>query len=220
LQIKKINWKKMTRRDFIFSTTILSGSFMLGCNSSNPSNDKIDLYKINPSTMQEESEKHKRTWMSFVANDYIWESRQIPEVKKNLVLLAKTIAKYEPISILVNPNDKNEAMELLNGSNSTFPIELIEFRVDDLWFRDTAPTFVTDRDGKKAGINFNFNGWGEKQEHTYDSRVADFIIKKSASKTINSNLVLEGGSFEIDGIGTAILTESSVFNLYLNFSNN
>jgi agmatine deiminase len=202
----------MTRRDFIFSTTILSGSFILGCNSSNPSNDKIDLYKINPSTMQEESEKHKRTWMSFVANDYIWESRQIPEVKKNLVLLAKTIAKYEPISILVNPNDKNEAMELLNGSNSTFPIELIEFRVDDLWFRDTAPTFVTDRDGKKAGINFNFNGWGEKQEHTYDSRVADFIIKKSASKTINSNLVLEGGSFEIDGIGTAILTESSVLN--------
>ena len=62
------------------------------------------------------------------------------------------------------------------------------------------------------GINFNFNGWGEKQEHTYDSKVADFITTKANAKIINSNLVLEGGSFEIDGAGTAILTESSVLN--------
>lgn len=150
--------------------------------------------------------------MSFVAND-IWEARQIPEVKRNLALLAKTIAKYEPVSILVHADDKDDAISLLDGLNThNFPIELIEFSIDDLWLRDTAPTFVTNELGKKAGINFNFNGWGEKQEHTDDSKVADFIIEKSGVKKINSNLVLEGGSFEIDGEGTAILTESSVLN--------
>ena len=29
--------------------------------------------------MPEESEPHKRTWMAFVANDYIWPRRQIPD---------------------------------------------------------------------------------------------------------------------------------------------
>lgn len=169
--------------------------------------------KTNLTVMQEESEEHKKTWMTFVANDYIWAPNQIQEVKNNLALLAITIAKYEPVSILLDKYDKKEAIELLGGLDShNFPIELIEFTTDDLWFRDTGPTFVKNQDGVKYGINFNFNGWGEKQEHTYDSKVANFITKKSGSKIINSNLVLEGGSFEIDGKGTAILTESSVLN--------
>ena len=202
----------MTRRSFIHSTAMLFGGILMWRTSTSATN-KIDLYQIYPSIMKEENEEHKKTWMSFVANDYIWEAKQIPEVKRNLALLAKTIAKYEPVSILVHADDKDEAISLLDGLNThNFPIVLIEFSIDDLWLRDTAPTFVTNELGKKAGINFNFNGWGEKQEHTEDSKVADFIIEKSGVKRINSNLVLEGGSFEIDGEGTAILTESSVLN--------
>ena len=203
----------MTRRNFIYTTAILSGGFIAGCASRGNANDKIKLYTITPSIMQEESEEHKRTWLTFVANDYIWASNQIQEVKNNLALLATTIAKYEPVSILVDKNDKDEAMRLLGGLDThNFPIELIEFTTDDLWFRDTAPTFVKNQDGTKGGINFNFNGWGEKQEHDFDSKVADFITATANAKIINSNLVLEGGSFEIDGAGTAILTESSVLN--------
>ena len=194
---------------FIYSIIILLGSFIMSCSA----NDELHLYKIDSSVMQEESEAHKRTWMTFVANDYVWGSSQIEEVKRNLALLATTIAKYEPVSILVDKSDKQEAIKLLRGlDRHNFPIELIEFSTDDLWFRDTAPTFVKKHDGRKGGINFNFNGWGEKQEHSYDSKVADFITTKAGAKIINSNLVLEGGSFEIDGAGTAILTESSVLN--------
>jgi len=185
----------------------------VGCGSSSSANDKTELYTIIPSTMQEESDEHKRTWLTFVANDYIWASNQIQEVKNNLALLATTIAKYEPVSILVDKNDKDEAIQLLGGLDThNFSIELIEFTTDDLWFRDTAPTFVKKQNGTKGGINFNFNGWGEKQEHSFDSKVADFITTTANAKIINSNLVLEGGSFEIDGAGTAILTESSVLN--------
>jgi agmatine deiminase len=201
---------KLTRRNFIFTSAVLSGGFIMGYASNNSIND---LYRINASFMQDESKKHKRTWMTFVANDYIWTKKQMPEVKKDLALLASTIAKYEPVSILVDSYDKEEVIQLLNGLDShNFPIELIEFSTDDLWFRDTAPTFVKDKDGNKAGINFNFNGWGEKQEHIQDSKVADFITLNAGANIINSNLVLEGGSFEIDGVGTAILTQSSVLN--------
>ena len=69
-------------------------------------------------TMPDEASPHKTTWISFVARDYIWELNQINEVKRNLALIAKTIAKYEPVSILVSPNDKKELIQLLGGINA------------------------------------------------------------------------------------------------------
>lgn len=93
-----------------------------------------------------------------------------------------------------------------------FPIELIEFEVNDLWLRDTGPTFVTKGDGEKIAIDFNFNGWGNKQEHSLDKHVAKFIAKQSRAILEKTNLVLEGGCFEVDGYGTAILTKSCVLN--------
>lgn len=199
----------ITRRTFIQSTSLLAGGFLLGCNTNKEDNLNIMISLIMP----EEGEPHERTWMSFVANDYIWSKKQIPEVKRNLALIAKTIAKYEPVSILVSPDDRDEAISLLDGLDThNFPIELIEFTIDDLWLRDTAPTFVKGSDGKKYGINFNFNGWGEKQEHTQDSKVANFITKRANATLKTTDLVLEGGCFEIDGHGTAILTKSCVLN--------
>jgi agmatine deiminase len=168
---------------------------------------------IEEGTMPEESETHKRTWMGFVANDYIWEAKQIPEVKRNLALIAKTIAKYEPVFMLVSPEDKAEAIEMLGGLDThNFLITLIEQDIDDLWLRDTGPTFVKTAKNEKAGILFNFNGWGKKQEHKDDAKVAKLINSHAKVKDILTNLTLEGGSFEIDGVGTAILTESSVLN--------
>ena len=163
--------------------------------------------------MPEESELHERTWMSFVANKNIWLRRQVPEVKRNLALITKTIAKYEPVSMLVSPHDYDEAISLLDGLKThQFPITLIPFVTDDLWLRDTAPTFVKGSDGKKYGINFNFNGWGEKQTYAQDAKVADFITKKANAIPITTDLILEGGCFEIDGHGTAIMTKSCILN--------
>ena len=220
----------------------MTGGFLLGCNFG-----MVDNSKNNSFIMPEESEPHERTWMSFVANDYIWSKRQIPEVKRNLALIARTIAKYEPVSMLVSPDDYDEAISLLEGLNSPlrgspfahgeplrcggslrcrkwrgnpqdrngsshYPIQLIKFRTDDLWLRDTGPTFVKGSDGQKYAINFNFNGWGNKQEHTQDSKVANLIANTVNAKIITTNLVLEGGCFEVDGHGTAILTKSCVLN--------
>ncbi len=200
----------MNRRNFIYTTSIFSLGIALNANSSLKKNKDVGSMKF---SMPEESTKHKQTWMSFVAKDYIWEKRQIPSVKRNLALIAKTIAKYEPVSILVSKYEKEEAIELLDGLDThTFPIILVEKEIDDLWLRDTGPTFVYGEDNKKYGIDFNFNGWGEDQEHELDSKVASFICNKTKTAIINTDLVLEGGCFEIDGEGIAILTESCVLN--------
>ncbi len=145
--------------------------------------------------MPEESEPHVRTWMAFVARESIWSKRQIPEVKRNLIAIAATIAKYEPVSMLVSRQDYDQATKLLNQYRTLYPVSLIEFEVDDLWLRDTGPTFVEDRRGNRYGVNFNFNGWGEKQDYSRDAEVARYITRQSGVSPVSTDLVLEGGCF-------------------------
>ncbi|WP_108063558.1 agmatine deiminase family protein [Poseidonibacter lekithochrous] len=198
----------ISRRKFIYTSSLLSLGLSMNINAkTTKSENTFEFY------MPEESQKHKQTWMSFVANDYIWSKRQIAEVKRNLSLIAKTIAKYEPVSVLVSPYDKNKAIKLLDVLNShNYPITLVEKEIDDLWLRDTGPTFVYNNKNEKLGVDFNFNGWGEDQEHELDSTVASFITKTTNTKTIKTDLVLEGGCFEIDGEGLAIMSESCILN--------
>ena len=157
--------------------------------------------------MPDEGERHRRTWMAFGASQAIWGKRLLPEVQRNLATIALSIARYEPVSMLVRQADLARAKELMGAK-----VELIVCPLDDLWMRDTGPVFVLTEHGARAAISFNFNGWGEKQEYTNDARVAHVVTKHTRVRGIRSRLVLEGGGIEVDGRGTAIITESCVLN--------
>ncbi len=157
--------------------------------------------------MPDESAPHKRTWMAFGATKKIWGSRLLPEVQHNLATIVKTIAKYEPVAILVREEDYSLAKQLMGSS-----AELIVGPMDDIWMRDTGPIFVITKQGEKAAIDFNFNGWGRKQEFKRDAKVAGFVTRQAEVNTVPTKLVLEGGGIEVDGHGTAIITESCVLN--------
>ncbi len=161
--------------------------------------------------MPDEAEPHKRTWMAFGASRKIWGSKYLPEVQRNLALLAQTIAKYEPVSMLVRQSDYRLAKRLVGTS-----VELIVSPLDDLWIRDTGPVFVVTEQGKKAAINLNFNGWGEKQAFAQDAKVAEFVARRAGVEVIHTELVLEGGGIEVDGHGNAIISESCVLNVNRN----
>lgn len=157
--------------------------------------------------MPDESAPHRRTWMAFGASEKIWGDDFLPSVQENLATIARTIAKYEPVKVLVRKEDYEIAAKLCGTD-----VELIVFPIDDLWMRDTGPVIVVNKQGETAGIDFNFNGWGEKQDYARDTLVASFVTQQSKVKLINTDLVLEGGSIEVDGHGTAVITESCVLN--------
>ncbi len=158
--------------------------------------------------MPDEAEPHVRTWMAFGASEAIWGRALLPEVRRNLAAVARTIAKYEPVSLLVRADELELARSLLAGS----AVELVAAPLDDLWIRDTGPTFVLAKPGRKAGIGFNFNGWGQKQEFAQDAQVAGFVAQRAGVQVLQTDLVLEGGCIEVDGHGVAIITESCVLN--------
>ncbi|NJL52056.1 MAG: agmatine deiminase family protein [Hydrococcus sp. SU_1_0] len=157
--------------------------------------------------MPDEADPHERTWMAFGASRKIWGEQLLTEVQANLGTIAKAIAQYEPVSMLVREQDYDLATEKCGSS-----VNLVIAPLDDLWMRDTGPVFVKDNLGRLGGIDFNFNGWGQKQDHRHDAKVAKFVTQQSSVAIVNTELILEGGGIEVDGKGTAIITESCVLN--------
>ncbi len=145
--------------------------------------------------------------MAFGPQAQIWGKSLVPEVQKNLALIANTISEFEPVTLLVRAGEKSQAEKLVSEK-----VELVVAEMDDLWARDTAPLFVKNVAGERAAVDFNFNGWGKKQEHARDRKVARFIAQLAEVSVLETDLVLEGGCIEVDGEGTAIITESCVLN--------
>ena len=204
----------MQRRHFLQSTLVAAGGLLVaGCTTPTPisatSGGLVTSTAGNASAgwrMPEEGEPHLRTWMAFGPTERIWGPELLPGVRRNLATIAKTIARFEPVSMLVRPAEVDLARKLLGPT-----VDIVEAPLDDLWMRDTGPVFVHSGDNR-AGIDFNFNGWGGKQTHAKDAKVAGLVAGEAGVKALHTDLVLEGGGIEVDGEGTAIITESCVLN--------
>ena len=92
--------------------------------------------------MPDESAPHTRTWMAFGASAAIWGDDLLPLVQRNLATLARTIGQFEPVHMLVRPRERKIAQGLLGDARN---VSLIDCPSDDLWIRDTGPTFVINK---------------------------------------------------------------------------
>ncbi|GAA0622748.1 agmatine deiminase family protein [Kutzneria viridogrisea] len=156
-------------------------------------------------TRPAEWEPHARTIMCWPARRRVW-GLGLPGVRADLARLARVIARYEPVTMLAGPAQLGRAQRLCGPEVSVLPIP-----VDDLWARDTCPTFVTGPSGL-SGVDFHFNGWGGKQVHREDALVAQRLLAADGLPRIPAPIVAEGGSLEVDGEGTLLATESSLVN--------
>ncbi|WP_086829075.1 agmatine deiminase family protein [Streptomyces sp. NRRL B-24572] len=152
-----------------------------------------------------EWESHTRTFMSWPALASVWDA-DLPHVRKDIARIARAVAEYEAVVMMARP-DQQAAAQRACGSQ----VEVVPMAVDDLWARDTVPVFVED-DGKVTGIDFNFNGWGNKQTHADDAQVGRKLLARYGIPRERAPLTAEGGSFETDGEGTLLVTESSIVN--------
>ncbi|RUL78891.1 agmatine deiminase family protein [Dyella choica] len=153
--------------------------------------------------LPDELRPHARMFMAFGAQASIWRD-WTPAVQACLGLVASTIAQYEPLTILCRDEELELAQQLCGTCNTRF----ITTALDDIWMRDMSANFVIGSNGYLGAVDFNFNGWGNKQEHAMDARVARTISDDAGANYIQSALTGEGGGIEVDGEGTAILNES------------
>ncbi|GAA1272925.1 agmatine deiminase family protein [Kitasatospora nipponensis] len=157
-------------------------------------------------TFGAEWESHARTLMCWPASTGIW-AEQLPDVRADIAGLARAVAGYEQVVLFARPGQEDAARRACGEG-----VEVVPLPVDDLWARDSLPVFVHDA-GTLRGVDLNFSGWGGKQkEHGNDSRLAAAVLQRYGIDRIATPVVAEGGSFETDGQGTLLVTESSVVN--------
>lgn len=143
--------------------------------------------------------------MAWPALDAVW-MQDLRYVREDIARIARAVGEYEAVVMMARPEQVDAAQRACGST-----VEVIPLAVDDLWARDTVPVFV-EEGGKVIGVDFNFNGWGEKQEHKNDGQVGRLLLQKYGIPRVQAPLVAEGGSFETDGEGTLLITESSIVN--------
>jgi len=160
--------------------------------------------------MPAEDRDHERTWMCWPSSRQVW-GAELADVQAAIVRVALAIADHEPVMMLTRP----EEIEALRGRVGD-RIELLAAPVDDLWARDTLPSFLVSQDPQGstelAAGHVQFNGWGDKQIHDGDAQLAKTVADHLKVPLIESRLVGEGGGLEVDGTGTVLAAESSWVN--------
>ena len=121
--------------------------------------------------------------------------------------VANTISQFETLKMIVHPNDRESAINLLNNN-----VEILELPINDAWCRDSGAIFLLNDKNELGGVDSDFNCWGYKENFELDDKVAKFMIEKTNSKYFKNNMVLEGGSINVNGKGTMITTEQCLLN--------
>lgn len=102
--------------------------------------------------------------------------------------------------------------EMLGAELSDAPgLQLHALPLGDIWLRDTAPLFVNTADGVQAQCFAN-NGWGGKYVMPHDDTLGLRIAERCGCTFAQWPLVLEGGSLDVDGIGTGLSTRQCLLN--------
>ncbi|GGF65595.1 putative agmatine deiminase [Paenibacillus albidus] len=160
-------------------------------------------------TMPPEWAKHERTFISWPVQASMCFPDNHESVCQGYTDIIKAMAEFEPVTVVVNPDELESVQKLVGGPN----VELLPIEHSDAWLRDNGPTFVVNPSGGLAGVNWKFNAWGGKYSPwDLDDEVAPQILEHVQVKRFDAPLVMEGGSIHTDGEGTLLTTEECLLN--------
>ncbi len=159
--------------------------------------------------MPAEWEPHERCVMAWPARAEMWRGR-FRQAKHDYARVAYEIETTEPVLMVAPPGAGAEAREMCGGVS----VEVVEWPIDDSWSRDTGAIVVVDENGRRAGVDFAFNSWGEKfLPYDEDARFARRMCDALGLERIDAApFVLEGGGITVDGEGTLVTTEQCLLN--------
>jgi len=158
-------------------------------------------------SMPAEWAAHAGCLMSWPSRLELW-GDELAAAKADYTTVAQAITAFEPLIMVCNAADVSEVRNLCGEA-----VEPLPLGVDDSWIRDNGPTFVRNTAGQVAVVNFEFNAWGERWHPFHnDNNVPRGIAAHLGMPTFDAPLVMEGGSYFVDGEGTLITTEQCLLN--------
>ena len=152
-----------------------------------------------------EEARHEATLMQWPSDRRVYRDRPfLEEVQQTIVHVANTIGDFEPVKLLADPDLHGALHRRLSGNVALWPIP-----TQDLWCRDSGPLIALNKAGKQVVSHIQFNGWGRKQRHAEDGKIAELVAERLGLPVVSSGLRGEAGGVEHDGHGLLMAHESS-----------
>lgn len=167
--------------------------------------------------MQAEWEPHEATWISWPHNKETWSGR-VREIEKIYLQMIEALALGEKVRLLVNDEKTRDRVAGLLEKRKVKGNRVVYYLIPtvDAWIRDYGPTFILKGSGKEreiALVRWRFNAWGGKYALLAgDDRIQDELVPILGIPVFRPGLILEGGSIDTNGLGTALVTEQCLLN--------
>jgi agmatine deiminase len=157
--------------------------------------------------MPAEWEPHDATWLAWPHNEQDWPGRFEP-IHWVYGEIVRKLSQVERVRILIQNDDiEYAARNVLEKCGAQW--EAIEFypqETDRVWTRDFAPLFVKSAT-EIAAVKWRFNGWAKYPNHLRDEAAGLAIPRFVNVDFWEPDMVLEGGSLDVNGAGLLLTTE-------------
>lgn len=134
----------------------------------------------------------------------------LDDIDAVFVEVAREVTMREPLLITCyNQAHQKHILDLLDEANVNLAqVAIFLAPSNDIWVRDHGPLTAIHQ-AQPILLDFAFNGWGQKYPFQLDNQVTKQLhIQGAFGETVIStiDMVLEGGSVDVDGEGTLLTT--------------
>lgn len=137
--------------------------------------------------------------------------------------IVSVISEFQNVCILCYDPEHEYHLKTLLHELPQFgeKIHFVTTKTNDVWIRDYGPltTFSGTQSGNMVFNLFHFNGWGNKYRHNEDQAAAKGLATYWQNNKLYPEVhikedafILEGGSIDTDGNGTALVTSHCLLN--------
>ncbi|MGA8023832.1 MAG: agmatine deiminase family protein [Candidatus Acidiferrales bacterium] len=166
-------------------------------------------------TMPAEWEKHEATWLGWPHNPTDWPGKLEP-IQWVYGEIVRKISPGEIVRILVNSraHEAHVRKILKQVGVRANQAEFFHFPTNRGWTRDFGPIFVRRAKPRRqiAIARFRFNAWARYPDWQKDDAIPAQVARRLkyeifAARYLGHEVVLEGGSIDVNGRGTLLTTE-------------
>jgi len=164
--------------------------------------------------MPAEWEPQAAVWLSWPHKRASWpgQFRPVPHAFAKIVA---QISRFEEVRINAAAALHPRARRLCAAAGADLEkVTFYDHPTNDAWCRDHGPIFVKhDRTGEVALTDWRYNAWGDKYPpYDLDNKIPPSIARKLKLRRFENDMVLEGGSIDVNGRGLLLTSEQCLLN--------